>query len=307
MDARELRDRLAAKEQEFRRSEFLAAYTERSKKIFVRVENVVCSFRVVGQPGSGFGVFKIVDGNCARFVKAAPFDLQRRFLDMLPKLHLILSFESDRGWVACPMNAESARKSLGLDSETYVQNVSDCERFDVITARYDGVNFWFDEVFIGADPQKSEAMRRCFVKDRTPQQMKTSLARVKSVTPEENEAFRLALASWAMYQRTTTEERIKKTLADSGATMASYVVRGTNIEVRWKTTKGEEYTSLVKKETLDVVSAGICLAGQDKKFHLKDLPYVIEEGEGRDLIYTTDVQGRYVEDRRGNRRGIDMD
>jgi hypothetical protein len=188
------------------------------------------------------------------------------------------------------MNEESADKTLGLESETTVQCVTDCERFDVVIARYDTVNFWFDELFLGGDPQKAEAMRECFRKDWTPQQMKKGLAQVKGATPEDRRAFDLAVKSWQKFQVLNTEARIRKVLQESGAVLGSYVVRGDKLEVRWKTDRGTAYTSMVAKDTLDVVSAGICLdphdgsGPQDHKFNLRDLPYIMRQGEDRHEI-----------------------
>ena len=285
MDARSLRDKFATKEANLINSEFMAPFTEGVQKALIKVDKVVYPFRIVGQKGTGFGIFKPRDGNCACFVRDAEFDQVRAYLNILPQIHLVLAYETDKGWVAYPMNAESADKSLGLESEVVVKSVTDCERFDTIVARYDTVNFWFDEMFLGGDPAKANEMRQCFRKDHTPQQMKKALARIKGLTPEDHKTFDLAVKSWQKFQVLSTEDRIKKVLRESGAMLGSYVVRGDHLEVRWKTDRGTAYTSMVKKDTLDVVSAGICLddgsGPQDSQFNLRDLPYIMRQGEDR--------------------------
>lgn len=296
MDARELRDKLAAKETALRHKEFLAPFDETSRKANVKVDGVIYPFRIVGQTGSGFGIFKPVDGSCARFVREAPFEMVRSFLGILPKLHFILAYETDRGWIAQPMNRESASKSLGLESEALVKNVTDCERFDVVVARFDGSNFWFDEVFMGGDLSKAAAMRECFRKDRTPRQMKLDLAKIKGMSPEDLKAFDLAVVSWAEFRKLSTEAALRKVLGDSGGKLGSYVIRGANIEVRWTTESGRSYTSVVKKDSFDVVSAGICLSGGDKQFHLKDLPYIMKQGEDRNAIFRTALERDWADE-----------
>lgn len=289
MDARSLRDKFAAKESKLLKEQFMAPYTEGVRSAHVKIDGVVYPFRIVGFKGHGFGIFQPRDGTCARFVREADIEDVRAYLEMLPRLHFILCYETDKGWIGYPMNSQVAEKTLGLESEAVIKNVTDCERFDVVVARYDTVNFWFDELFMGSDLQKSSDMRDCFRKGWTPQKMKQGLAKVKGLSPEDIKAFDLAIKSWHKFQRLSTEQRIKKVLEESGAKLGSYVVRGDNIEVRWKTEKAA-YTSLVNKESLDVVSAGICLdphdgrGPQDNKFHLRDLPYIMRHGENQGLI-----------------------
>lgn len=297
MDAKSLREKLAQKELALRSREFLAPFTEQSKKVHVKIDSVIYPFRIVGQPGHGFGVFKPVDGTCAKYIREAPFEMVRSYLDVLPQQLFILAYESDQGWVAYPMNIESARKSIGLDGEAIVKCVSDCERFDVIVARFDGVHFWYDSVFVGGNPQKSIEMRDCFRPDYSPQKMKQCLANVKQLTPEDHKAFEMAMASWVLFKRMSTEDRIKSLIEDAGAKFKSYVVRGANIEIRWASSSGTHYNSLVNKDSLDVVSSGICLAGEDQKFHLKDLPFVIREGERQGRIHVTRWEEQYDRNR----------
>jgi len=111
---------------------------------------------------------------------------------------------------------------------------------------------------------------------------------LKGLTPEEKRAFDMALSSWRVFQRQTTEGQIKELLALGGADLDRYVIRGNQIEITWQAKSGSYYKSRIDKATMDVVSAGICLNDEDKKFHLKDLPGVIREGEEEGVIYITD-------------------
>ncbi len=288
VDPRKLLNEMAKKERNLCSQDFIAPFTPRSKIALIKLDGLNYKFRIVGFNGSGFGLFRPIDASCAKYVRTAPIEKVRQFLELLPRIHLILAYEADQGWVAYPMNMESATSSLGLQSEAIVLNVSDCERFDVITARYDGMNFWYDEIFVGADPVKSEAMRECFLPDATAKQMQAKLSQIKGITPEDKKSFDLAIGSWIIFKKMTTEAKISEMFSQAGAKLGSYVVRGANIDVRWTSTSGREYRSTIVKETFDVVSAGICLAGGDKSFHLKDLPFIIEEGEKRQAIYRTE-------------------
>lgn len=294
--SKDLLDKFAERERDFRQREFLAPFTPGSKTALVKMDGVNYEFRIVGHKDSGFGIFKPVDATCAKFEREPDYSQLRQYLDLLPKVNMILAYESDQGWVSYPMNLDSSKATLGLDSEIIVKNVSDSERFDVVTVRYDGAHFWHDEPFIGSDLSKSAAMRDCFVPDSTSQKMKEQLAQVKGLTPEDRRAFDLALMSWKLFQKVSTEDRIKGALSSGGGKLGRYVLRGDNVEIQWTSESGQKYTSLVKRGSLDVVSAGICLSNEDSKFHLKDLPFIIDQGEKRRAIY-----------RMGQARGFDME
>ena len=293
--ARDLLTKMIAKEREVRSREFLAPYTERSKHAIVKIDGVNYRFRIVGFKGSGFGVFNPVDPTCARFVKIAEFDQVYEYFQILPKMHVILVCQTDLGWCAYPFNVESARNKFGMDFEIIVRNASDIERFDVVTVRCDGRNFWYEEPFIGSDPIKADSLRECFALRTEPLKMQRALDKLKGKTPEERKSFDLALASWKQFQKQSTEGRLKQMLATGGGELDNYVIRGQQIEITWQAHSGTYYKSRVDKDTLDVVSAGICLDGEDRKFHLKDLPGVIKEGEDGGYIYITD---RVVDDPR---------
>ena len=55
----------------------------------------------------------------------------------------------------------------------------------------------------------------------------------------------------------------------------------------WKSRGGGSYSTVVNKEDFGVECAGICLEGEDRKFHLADLPGIVREGEENGLIYRT--------------------
>ncbi|MHA2279464.1 MAG: hypothetical protein ACXAC5_01040 [Promethearchaeota archaeon] len=287
-NARDLLARTIAKERDLRSQEFLAPYTEQSTTAIVKMDGVNYRFRIVGFQGSGFGVFAPIDPTCARFVRDGDFARVHEYLELLPQLYFILVCETDLGWCGYPFNLESAQRRLGVDCEVIIRNISDIERFDVVSVRCDGRNFWYHEPFSGADPVKADELRECFALRSSPLQMQRRKKMIKGLTPEEKKAFEIALTSWQLFQRQTTEGRLKEFLARGGAGLDGYVIRGNQIEITWQAKSGSYYKSRVRKETLDVVSAGICLSGADQRFHLKDLPGIIEQGEAEGAIYVTE-------------------
>ena len=286
-NARNLLAKIAAKEKDQRQREFLAPYCEGLKHAFVKIEKVAYRFKIVGFQGSGFGIFKPIDPTCARFIRDADPILVSEYLEKLPRIYLILVCETDLGWCAYPFNASSAKSNIGVEQEIIVRGVSDVERFDVVAARYDGIGFWFEEPFVGADPIKAEALRESFAKRESLSETSEAVQGIKGLTPEEKRAFQLAVSSWKAFQKVTTEGRIRSMLAAGGAELDSYVIRGDSIELAWRSRAGGFYSTVINKETFDVEAAGICVESKGDTFHLQDLPGVIREGEDSDLIYRT--------------------
>lgn len=280
-----LLNKFSEKEINFRQQRFFAPYTKFSKTAIIKLDGINYTFCVQGHKGDGFGIFEPIDYDRAKFIMDADYHQTKAYFDIIPQVHLTLCYESSHGWIAYPMNLNASKNAIGLDQEIIVLNVSNCEQFDVVTAGHDGVNFWFKEQFVGADIIKSHELRKCFI-DAIKQKKQTEL-NVKGLTPEDRTVFSIAQNSWRLFQKSTTEDKIKTALTQAGGHLAKYVVRGDLIDIKWQSSSGKSYTSTVKTETFDVVSAGICLSGYDSKFHLKDLPFIIEQGERRDLIYRT--------------------
>lgn len=280
-------------EKQARACSFLSPYTEQSKFAIIKIQGVNYKFNISGFNGSGFGIFKPTSPTSAIFVEAARFEQIYDYLQLLPQIHMILVCQTNIGWSAYPFNLESSIRRFGIDCEVIVRNISDVERFDTVSVRFDGRNFWYEEPFSGGDPVKSLGMRSvfCEIKENVSKKIRET---IKGVTPEEEKAFELAIASWIIFKKQTTQDKVKELLACGGAKLDNYIIRGDQIEITWQAKSGSYYRSRVDKTTLDVTSAGICLSGEDSKFHIKDLPGIIQEGEERHAIYVTD---RIVEPR----------
>ncbi len=84
----------------------------------------------------------------------------------------------------------------------------------------------------------------------------------------------------------TSEGRIRYALKETGARLVDLVVRSNNLaEVKWVSNRGNHYNSIINPTDLDVISAGLCLSGEDKKYDLISLVDVVSEGERRNLIH----------------------
>lgn len=82
-------------------------------------------------------------------------------------------------------------------------------------------------------------------------------------------------------------EGVARSLQRSGAAMLSARRAGSGrLEVVWSF-RGGHYSSVLDERTLNVLDAGVCLAGTDRRFTLDSLPSVIREGEERGLLVVT--------------------
>ncbi len=94
------------------------------------------------------------------------------------------------------------------------------------------------------------------------------------------------------------EERAERALLSAGAQLLdSRRLDGGLLEVTYRF-MGERFLTLVERDTLRVVDAGICLAGHDDRVTLESLPGVIREAiEGHRLVIARrdarDPVGRY--------------
>jgi hypothetical protein len=254
-------------EREFRTKEFLAPYTEESKIAIIKMDGLNYRFHIGGFSGSGIGKFIPISPTYAEYTGEADQSLVRSYFNSLLSLRVILCYETNFGWVAYPASINVARNKFSLDGELVVKNAFD-NRFDVVLARFDGLHFWSDGI-CPTNSFKSKCMRDCFVPKYTPDQMREALKKIPNITPEDNCAFELAISS--------AENILNEYLTTGGGSLTSYIVQGPNIEIKWKSAAGNSYTSLVDKESLDVISTGVCLTNDT--LHLKDLPFLAESIE----------------------------
>ena len=91
------------------------------------------------------------------------------------------------------------------------------------------------------------------------------------------EDARRAHAERVRTARETVEERIEKALRSAdGELRATRDLGNGNVEVTWRFS-GQRFVSVVDVVTLQVVDAGVCLAGEDDLVTLESLPGVIRE------------------------------
>lgn len=289
-------EKLAEQEKQFFDSDFFSPVIA-NQPIRVKLSGVVMNLRVVRPKAyTGWGVFRPLSPKTARFVREPSMQERRSYLDLFPILRLIVvGRDENEVWLGIPAAASDTRfKVTGLVPIRLAQEV---QLFETVETRFDGVNCWYDQ----SDP--SANMRNAAVlRDALAQQTDADKVTSSGLSKNEKEAYVTAFIRDIESKKDRTEEQIKAAIERAGAEYRSYIDRGESYTVEFNV-DGESHRSTVKKGTLEVQSAGICLSGYDRNFDLQSLVGVIREGADRRRIvrvgdnsgYRMHEPGTYVE------------
>jgi hypothetical protein len=276
MSIDELIDELAAAQKDFEGSEFLAPVVPGSK-VRVRIAGIVCELAVQGATEPGFMVLRSKDGKRAKVVRGASRREVKGYLALFPQMRLVLADPVDeQTWLALP--ALGGTQRVQVEGVVPVLLVEGAARFDTVLARCDGQRFWFE----GRDRRRERAiadyLRAAFAERTEP-----SAVSKKKMSPAERQAYAFTWARDLERRKLTDEDRIREALAHGGGKLERFVVHGDRFQVTW-TVDGRHYHSAVGKQDLAVMVAGICLAGQDRRFDLASLVGVMRERGARGAV-----------------------
>lgn len=276
MSVRHLLDKMEAAEEAFLKAEFLAPVTA-GGSVRVRIAGVICTLRVVGDAGPGWAILKPLALDRARVV-AQPSPAQvRDYLALFPAVRLILTSHAKGCWLAMPARAGDSR--FRIEGPIPIHLVAGAEAFQQAISRFDGQTFWFQEVDRRRNPAVAAYLREALAAGTPP-----GALRKPTLTAEERAAYAWAYGAIEAARRDRQEERLREALAHAGAEMTSYVERGDSYTVAY-TVDGRPHRSTVRRDDLTVLAAGICLAGQDRRFDLASLVGVLREAQrGRRLV-----------------------
>jgi len=278
-------NRLAGEEQKFLDAEFLAPVVRGGGgRVEVRIAGVVCDMRVTPRDFHGFGVFKPQSHASARLVREATMSQRRKYLELFPRVLLVISSRPGEGSTtagAVPSNAADARFSV--EGEIELQLIEEAELFETVVARFDGRHFWFDQLDPRADPSAAPFLRQALVNMTEP----ATVDQRPALSPGQRLAYLLnyrarveamlaAERAKQVDERTQNETRLREALEHAGARLRDFVERGGQYTVTYDV-DGHRHVSLIRRDDLTVQTAGICLSGQDRDFDLASLVGVLRE------------------------------
>lgn len=259
-------------EQKFLNSEFISPVLKRSK-VRVRILGLVYELGVRDNY-EGWATLKPTSPTCAK-ITGTPSLLQiHDYLEKLSKIRLILCEKRKDLWYGINQQIK------GIEFPIFF--AEGIELFDSILARYDGSNYWFEGQDRSTNPFLAEYLRFSLRKN-----IPFDGLSQPGLTPFHREAYRWQLFLKEKKITELTLDKLKDAVGHGGGEFHSYIEHGNSLIVTFSL-DGEDYRATVRKKGFEVVSAGICLEGQDEKFDLQSLMGVIKEGQGKQVIYRTD-------------------
>jgi hypothetical protein len=276
-------NRIEDSERDFIGKEFLAPVVG-AARVLVRIAGVICQLRVsYGLPDdfTGWAIFQSISMNEAVCSRRAKLTEIAHYLEMLPPFHLILVQSERTHWLALPASRGDIRFLFRQPVRVWLVNEG-LQQFDSIIARFDGRSFWFDHRDPLRNPSLAAYLRRQMRLFEAFPALERSSLHKSGLSREEKDAFRWVLHQRREAERDQIEDRFADALTHAGAKFHSYSKRGGAYVVRYDV-DGREVVSTVKDDDFSIITAGLCLQGQDSKFDLTSLVSVMREGRQRNV------------------------
>jgi hypothetical protein len=282
MDVLDIIKKIGEKESDIRNQIFVSPIFNNSL-VATQIFNLVYKFKFVSSKTPGWYKIRPTNTKEARIIgDAEPFEIDSYF-KKLYKVRVVLLFKKDNIYLALPEKSNN----LGLSVEQPIPILLPEDAvfdFDKVIAGFDGSNFWYYRIDQSSDPSKAAYLRERILKYAQPKTIKYS-----GLTIEE----RIAYAFRYNFDKTRVEEAKKQTVRDdveyAGGKFVNLVEKKDHYSVTY-IVDGQQYTSYVSKEQRHtVITAGICLSGEDKKFDLKSLITVMREGQHQRRIHRVGV------------------
>lgn len=261
-------EKLAAAENAFLNSEVLSPVLQ-GQKIRVRIAGVVLNLSIKPKRYTGWGVFRAVSFKEAVHLRQPTFAEKARYFELFPALRFILCKNVDDRWYGVPLHLSDTRyKVSGLVPIALPEEV---QMFEAVQTRFDGEHCWFERTYEKSSLKNALYLRESFAKFVEPE--KLDLA---GLTAEERAAYQIAWNASEEAKKSKEQSRIKRALERAGAEYRSHIDRPDSYTIEF-VVDGRQHRSVVRKDTLEVNSSGICLAGKDRDFDLQSLVSVFRE------------------------------
>ncbi len=271
MDIRRLIERVAEEEEAFENQKFVAPAVANAK-VRARVAGMVSTFSTRPRDFEGWGVFQ-ASGTVARLVRPASLPQVEAYLSLLKPLHLRLVYRlTGRTWLAYPAQEGDAHQRFGRVEPVPVSLVEEGNAFEQVVARFDGAHFWFEKPDRRASPRQAERMRQALTEGE-------GEIRWAGVTPEMKTAYEMVVSRLKLFTERRDEDRLQEALLTGGGELLGYADREDYWVVEWRDSSGMVHNSAIAKQNMTVLTAGICLSGEDEKFDLQSLVGVVEKAE----------------------------
>lgn len=289
-------DKLERAERDFLGTAFLAPIVGEGR-VQVCIAGVVCQLRVAPQAArneeqpklaAGWYVLHPITVGEAVVVREATLQEVARYLALFPQVRLVLAQKIGQQWLAFPAQRGDTRFRVEGPIGLWLA-ADEIERFDGVEAAFDGRSFWYVQCDRRSDPAVSAYLRERFSQDpidNLPPDV--TMLHKRGLSREQRDAYAWLREQLKLAQRDRVEVRLAEALDHAEAKLHSYLERGDVYVVKYEV-DGRERISTIHRDNLSVVTAGICLAGQDQRFDLTSLVGVLREGErDQQLVWVGD-------------------
>lgn len=264
-------NKLEAAERGFLEREVLAPVLA-GRPVSVRIAGVVCTLRVEGPRAEGWQILRPIALDRARIVRPARLAEVRAYLRLFPAVRLIAVARDRHTWHALTAAQGDTRVSISAPAPVLLAEAG-LQPFETVIARFDGRLFYYEQRDSRRNPALAAYLREALAAATPPAEL-----RKPGLSAEERAAYTWAWGLLEVARLDGVTARLGEALAHAGAELRSFLERDDVYAVTYSV--GEErHTSIVRKNDLTVLTAGICLSGRDADFDLASLVGVLQERE----------------------------
>jgi hypothetical protein len=253
--------------------------------VVVRIAGLICTLAITGKRFAGWGVLRPQTLKTAALVRPATLAEVAGYLKLFPALRLIVVAREGRQWYALP--ASQGERSLQLNGPAPVLLAeAGIQPFETVVARFDGHFFWYER----RDNRRNPALA-AYLSEALDAGTPTEALRKSGLSPEERAAYDWARSLVAEAERVGVSGRLAAALAHAGGRLIAFTERDDSYTVAYQV-GDERAVSTVRKGDLSVLTAGICLSGQDARFDLTSMVSVMREAAGQPIPrYGDEIEG----------------
>ena len=284
MSIDDILNRLEAAENDFLQRDVLAPVLP-GRGVIVRIAGIICMLAVTGKRFTGWGVLRPQSLKTAALVRPATLAEIAAYLKLFPALRLIVVAREGRQWYA--LSANQSERGIQLSGAAPVLLAeAGIQPFETVVARFDGHFFWYERRDNRRNPALA-AYLRAALDAGTP----TADLRKSGLSPQERSAYEWAGALVAEAERAGVTGRLAAALAHAGGRLIAFTEREDSYTVAYQV-GDERAVSTVRKGDYSVLTAGICLSGQDARFDLTSMVSVMREAAGQPVPrYGDEMEG----------------
>ncbi|MDD5649835.1 MAG: hypothetical protein PHF86_05345 [Candidatus Nanoarchaeia archaeon] len=248
--------------------------------VATKIEGIVYKFKI-SQKTPGWYKIQSIDRKTAKTVEQADLSDIDTYLKFLTKIRFILVMKKNNVYFGIPEKSNNLKLPFEQMIPVYLTDDS-VQDFDRVIVRFDGANFWYHQLDYSNDISKASYLREKLLKVVDSKKINYS-----GLTIEEKIAYTLRVTLDKKLVIDKKKTSLKDDVEHAGGEFIKFTEKSDHFSVTY-IVDGQQYTSHVSKnESHSVITAGICLSGEDRKYDLKSLITVMREGQHAGRIHRT--------------------